>query len=164
MGLGLTSYTPRPHRPTHYSMHPLSNDTVSVLNTLSGGIGLTELESGTMWFLSLLPLLLDPLSLLTSAASSSSSSSSSGYCVKTPPLTTNYTYTVGTDPWTMYPRPQMTRDRWQSLNGVWSYKNASNSLDVYGSVPTGDLGQAVLVPSCLESALSGRASLHLFRI
>ena len=23
--------------------------------------------------------------------------------------------------WAEYPRPQMTRDKWQTLNGLWSY-------------------------------------------
>ena len=81
-------------------------------------------------------------------------SASTEYSVKKPPLTTDWTYTVGTDPWTEYPRPQMSRDRWQSLNGLWSYKNASSLNDV-AHPPTGDLGAAVMIPSCLESALSG---------
>ncbi|ORX35972.1 family 2 glycoside hydrolase [Kockovaella imperatae] len=80
-------------------------------------------------------------------------SSASSYKVQTPPLTTDWTYNVGTDPWTEYPRPQLVRDRWQSLNGIWSYKNASAS-DLH-RVPSGDLGQAIMIPSCIESALSG---------
>ncbi len=107
-----------------------------------------------MYILSLLPSLLAPLLTLTRAAPASSDWASS-YEVKTPPLSTNWTYTVGTDPWPEYPRPQLTRDRWQSLNGIWSYKNASGgAYDVYNP-PSGDLGKAVLVPSCLESGLSG---------
>lgn len=31
------------------------------------------------------------------------------YSVKTPPLTTNWTYEVGTNPWPEYPRPQLQR-------------------------------------------------------
>ena len=79
----------------------------------------------------------------------------SAYSVKTPPLTTNWTYQVGTDPWPEYPRPQQVRDRWQSLNGVWSYRNASGLNALKGQVPTGYLGTDVLIPSCLESGLSG---------
>jgi len=86
------------------------------------------------------------------------------YAAKTPPLSTNWTSTVGTDPWTQYPRPQMVRDRWQSLNGVWSYKNATGGLQEVYNPPTGDLGNGVLIPSCLESALSGKyPSRSLFR-
>ena len=110
-----------------------------------------------MVFLSLLSLLITPMFTLTlaqgSGSGSSSSGSTSGYAVKTPPLATNWTYSVGTDPWPEYPRPQMTRSRWQSLNGVWTYKNASSNNPK--NPPTGDLGHAVLVPSCLESSLSG---------
>ena len=77
------------------------------------------------------------------------------YAPKTPALATNWTYSVGTDPWPEYPRPQMTRDRWQSLNGVWSYRNASGLDALNGTPPTGQLDMDVLIPSCLESALSG---------
>lgn len=34
---------------------------------------------------------------------------STTYSVKTPPLTTNWTYEVGTNPWPEYPRPQLQR-------------------------------------------------------
>ncbi|WVQ82771.1 hypothetical protein IAT38_004903 [Cryptococcus sp. DSM 104549] len=82
---------------------------------------------------------------------------SSGYELKAPPLTTDWTDTVGTDPWQEYPRPQQVREKWQSLNGIWRYQNASSLGDV-DSPPTGggsSFGQAVMVPSCLESGLSG---------
>lgn len=50
-----------------------------------------------------------------------------------------------------YPRPQMVRGEWQSLNGLWNY-----------SVTTQDAGYtsadgSILVPFCLESSLSGVA-------
>ncbi|KAK3614299.1 hypothetical protein LTR56_027343, partial [Elasticomyces elasticus] len=81
-------------------------------------------------------------------------SNGTGYAVKTPPLTTPWTYTVGTNPWPEYPRPQLQRSQWQSLNGIWTYQNAS-SLDAVNSPPTGHtLANEVLVPSCLESGLS----------
>lgn len=77
------------------------------------------------------------------------------YALKEPPLTTPWTDKVGTDPWPEYPRPQMQRSQWQNLNGVWQYRNAS-SLSAVQNPPFGqDLGQEVLVPSCLESGLSG---------
>lgn len=81
---------------------------------------------------------------------------STPYTVKTPPLDTPWTDQVGTDPWPEYPRPQLQRTQWKNLNGVWQYQNAS-SLDAVQQPPTGqDLANEVLVPSCLESALSGR--------
>ncbi|KAI8624967.1 glycoside hydrolase family 2 protein [Xylariaceae sp. FL1651] len=71
-----------------------------------------------------------------------------GYKVKTPPLDTDWTYKVGTNPWPEYPRPQLQRSQWQSLNGVWQWGN--------GSSPSGyPTGSDVLVPSCIESGLSG---------
>lgn len=101
------------------------------------------------------------LSLLaaTSAASPAQDvlprQSGAGYSLKQPPLTTPWTSKVGTDPWPEYPRPQLQRPHWQNLNGVWGYQNASG-LDAVQSPPFGQqLGQEVLVPSCLESGLSG---------
>lgn len=77
------------------------------------------------------------------------------YSLKQPPLTTPWTSDVGTNPWPEYPRPQMQRSAWQNLNGVWQYRNASG-LNEVANPPFGqDLGQEVLVPSCLESGLSG---------
>ncbi|TKA68257.1 hypothetical protein B0A49_08019 [Cryomyces minteri] len=82
-------------------------------------------------------------------------SSATRYAVKTPPLTTNWTYSVGTNPWPEYPRPQLQRSQWQNLNGIWTYQNAS-SLQAVNSPPFGQtLANEVLVPSCLESGLSG---------
>jgi hypothetical protein len=79
------------------------------------------------------------------------------YAVKTPPLTTNWTYTVGTNPWPEYPRPQLARTDWQSLNGIWTYQNTTG---MNGAPPFGQpLPNEVLVPSCLESGLSGKIQL-----
>ena len=80
------------------------------------------------------------------------------YKVQNPPLDTDWTYKVGTSPWPEYPRPQLARERWTNLNGIWSYRNAGSKDEVHNP-PTGDLGQGVLIPSCLESGLSGQFSL-----
>lgn len=78
-----------------------------------------------------------------------------GYQLQTPPLDTPWTSEVGTNPWPQYPRPLMQRSQWQSLNGVWTYRNAS-SLDAPNNPPFNQtLDQSVLVPFCLESGLSG---------
>ena len=56
-----------------------------------------------------------------------------------------------------YPRPQMTRPDWQSLNGSWSYAIDSppaNGIDLGWSVPR-TYPDRILVPFCYESALSG---------
>lgn len=75
------------------------------------------------------------------------------YRVQTPPLDTDWTYAVGTDPWPEHPRPQLRRDAWQSLNGIWTYRPVGD-----GSVedpPVGELDREVMIPSCIESGLSG---------
>jgi beta-galactosidase/beta-glucuronidase len=51
-----------------------------------------------------------------------------------------------------YPRPQLTRSRWQNLNGSWQFAEASTGE----TPPVGkDLADRVLVPYPVESALSG---------
>ncbi|MFD0523071.1 glycoside hydrolase family 2 protein [Paractinoplanes durhamensis] len=51
-----------------------------------------------------------------------------------------------------YPRPQLTRDKWQNLNGVWEFAKATTGE----AVPAGrGLAERVLVPYPIESALSG---------
>ncbi|KAH4187142.1 hypothetical protein HBH42_163540 [Parastagonospora nodorum] len=69
-------------------------------------------------------------------------------------LDTPWTDKVGTNPWPEYPRPRLQRTLWKNLNGVWRYQNAkAGDLD---SPPFGQRLEApVLVPFCLESALSG---------
>jgi beta-galactosidase/beta-glucuronidase len=51
-----------------------------------------------------------------------------------------------------YPRPQMQRDYWQNLNGLWQYTIVSKSGDE--NIPTSFNGN-ILVPFAIESALSG---------
>lgn len=81
---------------------------------------------------------------------------SPGYALKEPPLTTPWTDKVGTNPWPEYPRPLLQRPEWKNLNGVWKYQDAE-SLDAVQQPPFGqELAQDVLIPSCLESGLSGR--------
>jgi beta-galactosidase/beta-glucuronidase len=76
-------------------------------------------------------------------------------------LDTPWTEKVGTNPWPEYPRPRLQRSLWKNLNGVWRYRNAAaGDLD---SPPFGErLENPVLVPFCLESALSGIIPQHHF--
>ena len=69
------------------------------------------------------------------------------------PLSTPWTAEVGPDnALPEYPRPQLTRDAWQNLNGVWQFAEA----EVGQAPPVGQaLGERVLVPYPIESALSG---------
>jgi len=70
-----------------------------------------------------------------------------------PPLATPWTAKVGPEnALPEYPRPQLTRDKWQNLNGVWEFAKAEPGQ----AVPAGQsLGERVLVPYPIESALSG---------
>ena len=66
------------------------------------------------------------------------------YTPKVAPLMTEWSDKVDPDnPHPEYPRPQLVRKVWQSLNGVWD-------LDIEGHST-----QQILVPFCVESALSG---------
>ncbi len=56
---------------------------------------------------------------------------------------------IGTTPWGEYPRPQLRRDSYVNLNGLWDF-TVSASCD---HPETYD--QQILVPFCLESLLSG---------
>lgn len=76
------------------------------------------------------------------------------YKVQTPPLDTPWTYELGTDPWPEYPRPQLRRDAWRSLNGVWTYQAAESDSDAE-TPPSGELEREILIPSCVESGISG---------
>ncbi|KAJ3526052.1 hypothetical protein NM208_g11365 [Fusarium decemcellulare] len=77
------------------------------------------------------------------------------YKVQTPPLDTDWTYKVGKDPWPEHPRPQLRREAWKSLNGIWTWKGAEDDGDVENPPDAGRLEREVLVPACIESALSG---------
>lgn len=51
-----------------------------------------------------------------------------------------------------YPRPQLVREKWLSLNGLWQFAPAKENEEA----PTGkDLAEQILVPYPMESALSG---------
>jgi beta-galactosidase/beta-glucuronidase len=50
-----------------------------------------------------------------------------------------------------YPRPQMVRDKWQNLNGLWQYAILPKSQE---TIPSSFDGK-ILVPFAVESSLSG---------
>ncbi|WP_225336368.1 glycoside hydrolase family 2 protein [Halomicrobium urmianum] len=72
-----------------------------------------------------------------------------------PPLATPWFEAVDPeDPHAEYPRPQLVRDRWRHLNGVWGFE----AVDELGDPPTErGLEVGILVPFPVESALSGIA-------
>src|SRR3981189_264668 len=67
---------------------------------------------------------------------------------KTPPLNTPWTSQVSTtNPLPDYPRPQLTRPDWQSLNGQWQFAGTGS----LSSPPFGqNLAETVLVPYPIE--------------
>jgi hypothetical protein len=69
------------------------------------------------------------------------------------PLMTRWAKDVKADkPHLEYPRPQMRRERWLNLNGLWQLAFAKPDE----AAPIGkDLAQRILVPFPVESALSG---------
>lgn len=93
---------------------------------------------------------------------SGSGSSPKPYSIQTPPLDTDWTYEVGTNPWPQYPRPKLVRSEWQSLNGIWTYANATDHKSLKHPPFNKTLSHEVLVPFCLESGLSGIQADHAF--
>ena len=49
-----------------------------------------------------------------------------------------------------YPRPQLVREKWQNLNGLWDY-----AITAKGAAKPDKWDGQILVPFCAESALSG---------
>lgn len=49
-----------------------------------------------------------------------------------------------------YPRPQLVRDAWQNLNGLWDYAIADK-----GASPPAQWDWQILVPFPVQSVLSG---------
>jgi len=56
-----------------------------------------------------------------------------------------------------YPRPQMTRENWKNLNGIWQFQPSSDASE---AIPTGTLSSKILVPFPVESAISGVMEFH----
>lgn len=70
-----------------------------------------------------------------------------------PPLSTPWTDQVSPEnALPEYPRPQLTRKKWENLNGVWEFAGAAEGE----APPFGEtLAERILVPYPTESALSG---------
>jgi hypothetical protein len=75
---------------------------------------------------------------------------------QSPPLSTPWTDQVGpNNALPEYPRPQMARKRWMSLNGVWNYTGRSEQAALAAPPPANEYHDRILVPYPPESALSG---------
>jgi beta-galactosidase/beta-glucuronidase len=64
------------------------------------------------------------------------------------------------DAWREYPRPQLVRPEWECLNGLWDYAIVDRPPGESGppgvdGVPPAAWDGKILVPFCVESALSG---------
>ncbi|RKD91324.1 sugar-binding domain-containing protein [Mangrovibacterium diazotrophicum] len=56
-----------------------------------------------------------------------------------------------------YPRPQLVRQEWLNLNGLWQYQPGTGQSE---PLPSGQLSGTILVPFAVESALSGVMEHH----
>ncbi|GJC83132.1 beta-glucuronidase [Colletotrichum liriopes] len=83
------------------------------------------------------------------------------YKLQTSPLDTEWTSQVGKNPWPEHPRPQLRRENWLNLNGIWTYRAASGGDDVNHPPSGSTLDREVLIPSCIESGLSGIQELEV---
>ena len=81
------------------------------------------------------------------------------WSAKTGPLMTRWSSSVDPKmPHPLYPRPQLVRQDWLNLNGVWEYQpgTAEGEAPPFGKTLSG----AILVPYPVESALSGVMEHH----
>jgi len=75
---------------------------------------------------------------------------------QSPPLSTPWTHLVGpNNALPEYPRPQMARTDWMSLNGLWDYTGRSEGDALAAPPPVDGYHERILVPYPPESALSG---------
>ena len=75
---------------------------------------------------------------------------------KTPPLSTRWTALVGpNNALPEYPRPQLSREKWLNLNGLWGYTGRPAKAGATAPPPQKDYREQILVPFPTESALSG---------
>jgi hypothetical protein len=74
------------------------------------------------------------------------------------PLMTPYAATIDTaNVLGEYPRPQMAREKWLNLNGIWQFQPGVSLTEAQ---PKGTLSAKILVPFPVESAISGVMKHH----
>jgi hypothetical protein len=79
------------------------------------------------------------------------------WVMKKAPLMTRWSAQVDpAHPLPEYPRPQLVRELWLNLNGIWEYQPGTET----DALPTGKLSSEILVPFPVESALSGVMEHH----
>ena len=96
-----------------------------------------------------------PRFVLSAAAATLIAFSAVGGYVKAPaPIMTEWGERLTPEnAWRGYPRPQMVRQNWTNLNGLWQYAITPDGVNAAGVPQTWD-GE-ILVPFAVESALSG---------
>lgn len=123
------------------------------MSSLSMGSSLSVSSRVTTALIAMAMALTGPALAVVPANASALRSNAPGWSPKTPELSTSWTNQVGpNNALPDYPRPQLTRDDWQNLNGIWQFAGAS-----FGTNPPigKDLPEQILVPYPVESALSG---------
>lgn len=89
--------------------------------------------------------------LILAAFSGIITAQNAGWKIAGEKITTSWAEKVNPlNPWPEYPRPQMVRNDWKCLNGLWDYSITAES-DIIPKVFQGK----ILVPFAIESALSG---------
>lgn len=63
-----------------------------------------------------------------------------------------------------YPRPQFERERWLNLNGPWQFEIDSGDTGAERGLCERELAQAITVPFCPESKLSGIANTDFLNV
>jgi hypothetical protein len=103
---------------------------------------------------------MNPRILLAACAASliALTSSHAEWAMKKGPLMTRWAEKVDpAAPLPEYPRPQLVRPDWQNLNGIWEYQpGAEGDAPPFGK----KLSSEILVPFCVESAISGVMEHH----
>ncbi len=75
------------------------------------------------------------------------------WSMKTAKLMTPFATTIDTsNVLGEYPRPQMVRQNWMNLNGIWQFQPGTSAAE---GLPAGTLSSKILVPFPVESAISG---------
>lgn len=78
--------------------------------------------------------------------------------MKKAPLMTSYSKDVNPkNVLPEYPRPQLVRNQWMNLNGIWQFQPGTSANE---TLPAGVLSRTILVPFPVESAISGVMEHH----
>ncbi|KAG6286313.1 hypothetical protein E4U46_005034 [Claviceps purpurea] len=77
------------------------------------------------------------------------------------PLDTDWTYRLGTNPWPEHPRPQLHREHWLNLNGIWAYDRAGVAGNLVFLVSKISIPRLCGSCATLRCQISGRSNVLL---